>query len=47
VIEHFKAQGTRYQSRINAVLRSYVIAQIKAQYEAKGKREAMRPQEQE
>lgn len=27
VIEFFKHSGTRYQTRINAVLRSYVIAQ--------------------
>ena len=33
VIEHFKAQGPRDQSRINAVLRSYVMAQMRAEAE--------------
>jgi uncharacterized protein (DUF4415 family) len=27
ILDYFKAQGPRYQSRINAVLRSYVMAQ--------------------
>lgn len=30
VVEWFKAQGPRYQSRINAVLKSFVIAQKQA-----------------
>ena len=30
VLEWFKAQGTRYQSRMNAVLRSYMQAHRKA-----------------
>jgi uncharacterized protein (DUF4415 family) len=28
ILNYFKAEGPRYQSRINAVLRSYVAAQI-------------------
>jgi uncharacterized protein (DUF4415 family) len=36
VLEHFKAAGPRYQSRINAVLKSYVRAAQKRREKGKG-----------
>jgi len=41
VIDYFKRRGRGYQSRINAVLRSYVEAQVRAEAEEKGRRQAM------
>lgn len=36
VIDWFKRRGRGYQSRINAVLRSYVEAQVRAEAEKRG-----------
>jgi uncharacterized protein (DUF4415 family) len=41
VIDYFKRRGRGYQSRINAVLRSYVEAQVRAEAEEKGQRAAL------
>jgi uncharacterized protein (DUF4415 family) len=40
VIDYFKRRGRGYQSRINAVLRSYVHAQLRAEAEERGRRQA-------
>ena len=41
VVDYFKRRGRGYQSRINAVLRSYVHAQILAEAEEKGRRQGV------
>lgn len=45
VIDWFKRRGRGYQSRINAVLRSYVEAQVRAEAEKRGAQKARRTAE--
>jgi uncharacterized protein (DUF4415 family) len=40
VLDYFKRRGRGYQSRINAVLRSYVHAQLRAEAEERGRQAA-------
>jgi uncharacterized protein (DUF4415 family) len=42
VLDYFKRRGRGYQSRINAVLRSYVEAQLREEAKEEGRREALR-----
>jgi uncharacterized protein (DUF4415 family) len=39
VVDYFKRGGRGYQSRINAVLRTYVHAQLQAEAEERGRRQ--------